>query len=383
MTCELEVGGDDRARRRPAPPRRAAVRAQRHRLPPRHLPRPRRHRRGVPRLRGRHRDPDRVVRRHHRGDVRDRSAARQDQAHASSARRSSRPRTTRRRRTRCKRAVEQHPRRAQGPARGAGHRRASCSSASASSSAPCTTSSRSSRWGFCSGIENYSRHLSGRAARRAAADPDRLLPRRLPAVRRRVAPDRAADRRACSTATASRKETLVEYGFRLPSAIDNRPLRFDEWRSARQAGDLRLGDARRLGAGRGPGRRRRADHPADRAARSRDRGPPGRPTRSTTCSARSASASRKGERVLVTTLTKRMAEDLTEYYARDRRQGALPALRHRHARAHPDHPRPAPRRVRRARRHQPAARGPRHPRGVAGRASSTPTRKASCARRAR
>ena len=46
----------------------------------------------------------------------------------------------------------------------------------------------------------------------------------------------------------------------------------------------------------------------------RDRGAPGRAARSTTCSARSASASAQSERVLVTTLTKRMAEDLTEYY---------------------------------------------------------------------
>ena len=68
-------------------------------------------------------------------------------------------------------------------------------------------------------------------------------------------------------------------------------------------------------------------------------------------------ASSANERVLVTTLTKRMAEDLTDYLQRDRRQGALPALGHRDARAGRDHPRPAPGRVRRARRHQPAARG--------------------------
>ena len=41
----------------------------------------------------------------------------------------------------------------------------------------------------------------------------------------------------------SRKETLVEYGFRLPSALDNRPLRFDEWEATRAADDLRVGDA--------------------------------------------------------------------------------------------------------------------------------------------
>ena len=163
----------------------------------------------------------------------------------------------------------------------------------------------------------------------------------------------------------SRKETLVEFGFRLPSALDNRPLRFDEWRAARAA--RRSTSRRRRPTGsstqakgvvveqiirptglldpevevrpvahqvddllaeireRTATRRARAGHHADQA---HGRGP---------------------DRVL----------------PRDRRQGPLPALRRRHARAHPDHPRSAARRVRRARRHQPAARGPRHPRGLA------------------
>ena len=42
----------------------------------------------------------------------------------------------------------------------------------------------------------------------------------------------------------SRKEVLVAYGFRLPSALDNRPLNFEEWEAARRPGRLRLGDAR-------------------------------------------------------------------------------------------------------------------------------------------
>ena len=67
--------------------------------------------------------------------------------------------------------------------------------------------------------------------------------------------------------------------------------------------------------------------------------------------------------------------------ARVRVPGALPALGDRHDRAHPDHPRPAARRVRRARRREPAARGARPAGGVAGRRSSTPTRRASCAAR--
>ena len=85
--------------------------------------------------------------------------------------------------------------------------------------------------GFCKGIENYSRVLSGREPGSAPFTPDRLLPRgllcclwdesheTLPQVRGMYAGDRA------------RKEMLVDYGFRLPSAFDNRPLNFDEFYS--------------------------------------------------------------------------------------------------------------------------------------------------------
>ena len=69
-----------------------------------------------------------------------------------------------------------------------------------------------------------------------------------------------------------------------------------------------------------------------------------------------------GYRVLVTTLTKRMAEDLTEYLHEHGINVRYMHSRHRHPRAHRDHPRPAPGRVRRAGRHQPAARGPGHSR---------------------
>ncbi len=113
----------------------------------------------------------------------------------------------------------------------------------------------------------------------------------------------------------SRKETLVEFGFRLPSALDNRPLRFDEWEARRAADDLRLGDAGRVRA-----RRRRRAWSSSRSSGRR------------ACSIRRSRCGRSasqvddllgeirervkaGERVLVTTLTKRMAEDLTEYYA--------------------------------------------------------------------
>ena len=112
----------------------------------------------------------------------------------------------------------------------------------------------------------------------------------------------------------SRKEALVEYGFRLPSAFDNRPLTFDEFTAA--VGQVLYVSATPAAyelekAGR---RRRRADHPADRASPT----PPSRSappaSRSTTSWRRSGLRAERDERVLVTTLTKRMAEDLTQYY---------------------------------------------------------------------
>ena len=112
----------------------------------------------------------------------------------------------------------------------------------------------------------------------------------------------------------SRKEVLVDYGFRLPSALDNRPLNFAEW-------EARVGQVVFVSATPGPyelaqvaGRRRRADHPADRAHRSADRRAAGQGAGRRPARRRFASASPASERVLVTTLTKRMAEDLTQYY---------------------------------------------------------------------
>ena len=167
--------------------------------------------------------------------------------------------------------------------------------------------------GYCHGIENYARHLTGRAARRAAADAARLSAARRADDRRREPPDGAAgsrhvSRRSIAQGSAGRLRVPAAVGARQPSA---------ELRGvggARQSAAVRLGDARAVRAAPGRRRRRRADHPADRAGRS------GRSTcgrcagRSTICSPRSATARRGGERVLVTTLTKRMAEDLTQYY---------------------------------------------------------------------
>ncbi|HMG57251.1 MAG TPA: excinuclease ABC subunit UvrB, partial [Kofleriaceae bacterium] len=166
--------------------------------------------------------------------------------------------------------------------------------------------------GFCSGIENYSRHLTGRSV----GDPpptlmdyfadDYLL---IVDESHQTVPQIGA----MYTGDRSRKETLVEFGFRLPSALDNRPLRFDEWRErARQTiyvsatpADWELGEAKGVVVEqiiRPTGLldpqvevRPVAHQVDDLLAEIRDR-------------------TSRGDKILVTTLTKRMAEDLTEYY---------------------------------------------------------------------
>ena len=118
---------------------------------------------------------------------------------------------------------------------------------------------------------------------------------------------------ACIRGDFRRKATLAEYGFRLPSCMDNRPLRFEEWDTMRPQtvavsatpGAWELNESRR--------RVRRAGDPPDRADRSAGRHPPGahagrRPRRRGP-----RDRAQAGYRSLVTVLTKRMAEDLTEY----------------------------------------------------------------------
>ena len=219
--------------------------------------------------------------------------------------------------------------------------------------------------GSCAGIENYSRWLTGR---KPGEPPPTLF---------EYVPDHALVFIDESHVTVPqiggmyrgdfrRKATLAEYGFRLPSCMDNRPLRFEEWdmmrpqsvavsatpsaweleqsggvfveqvirptglidppvevRPARTQVDDVIGEVRAVAA-KGY---RSARHRADQA---HGRGPDRVP-------------------------------------ARAGHPRALHAFRHRHAGAHRDHPRPAARRLRRAGRHQPAARGPRHSRMRAGR----------------
>ncbi|MFQ5818312.1 MAG: excinuclease ABC subunit UvrB [Terriglobia bacterium] len=167
--------------------------------------------------------------------------------------------------------------------------------------------------GYCHGIENYSRHLSGRLP---GEPPPTLLDyfpsdfllfideshQTVPQVRGMYEGDR------------SRKQTLVNYGFRLPSALDNRPLRFDEfWHRVNQViyvsatpGDYEL--------------TRAAGVVVEQIVRPTGLVDPAvevRPVRGQVDGLLGEIRQRtqRGERVLVTTLTKRMAEDLATYYA--------------------------------------------------------------------
>ncbi|GAP63537.1 excinuclease ABC subunit B [Ardenticatena maritima] len=166
--------------------------------------------------------------------------------------------------------------------------------------------------GYCSGVENYSRHLSGREP---GSTPWTLLDyfpddflivideshMTIPQIRGMYNGDR------------SRKETLVEYGFRLPSALDNRPLTFEEF-------EQHIHQAIYVSATPGPYELEKSEQIVEQIIR-----PTGildpvihvRPTQGqiddlvAEINARRA----RGERTLVTTLTKRMAEDLADYLA--------------------------------------------------------------------
>ena len=144
--------------------------------------------------------------------------------------------------------------------------------------------------GFCKGIENYSRHLSGRQPGEPPPTLIDYLPSRalmfideshvtIPQVGGMYKGDRA------------RKENLVNYGFRLPSALDNRPLRFDEFeRLLPQTIFVSATPAEYEQNARGTGGR--AGGAADGPRRPGARGAPGARRRSTTCCRRSTCASR-------------------------------------------------------------------------------------------
>jgi excinuclease ABC subunit B len=164
--------------------------------------------------------------------------------------------------------------------------------------------------GYCSGIENYSRYLSGRAPGEAPPTLfDYLPPEALliideshvtvPQIGGMYRGDRA------------RKETLVNYGFRLPSALDNRPMRFDEFIE-------RSPQTIYVSATPGPYEQEQADHIAEQVVRPTGLVDPEVEIRPVTHQVDDLLSEiqrviQKNQRILVTTLTKKMAEDLTDY----------------------------------------------------------------------
>src|SRR5262245_31144869 len=166
--------------------------------------------------------------------------------------------------------------------------------------------------GHCHGIENYSRHLSGR---RPGEPPPTLLDY-LPKDALVVVDEShqsVPQVRGMYHGDQQRKKTLVEYGFRLPSALDNRPLNFEEF-------EKRLGQVIYVSATPGPYELQKAGgvvveqviRPTGLMDPELDVRPVKGQVDDLLAEIRARAA--KGERVLVTTLTKRMAEDLTEYY---------------------------------------------------------------------
>jgi len=164
--------------------------------------------------------------------------------------------------------------------------------------------------GYCQGIENYSRYLSGRAP----GEPPPCLFDYLPANGLLVVDEShvtVPQLGGMYRGDRSRKETLVEYGFRLPSALDNRPLRFDEFEALAPQTLF-------VSATPGPYEREHSDAVVEQVVRPTGLVDPEvevRPAGSQVDDVLSEITKRVAvdERVLITTLTKRMAEDLTDY----------------------------------------------------------------------
>ncbi|MEZ5591894.1 MAG: excinuclease ABC subunit UvrB [Gammaproteobacteria bacterium] len=166
--------------------------------------------------------------------------------------------------------------------------------------------------GYCSGIENYSRHLSGR---QPGEPPPTLLDYLPPDALVFIDESHVTVPQlgGMYRGDRSRKETLVEYGFRLPSALDNRPLRFDEF-------EQRTTQIIFVSATPGPYENEHSDQVAEQVVRPTGLIDPElevRPAITQVDDLLSEIHLRVAveERVLVTTLTKKMAEDLTEYLA--------------------------------------------------------------------
>ena len=166
--------------------------------------------------------------------------------------------------------------------------------------------------GFCKGIENYSRHVSGRAP----GEPPPTLIDYLPPDALMIIDESHVtipQLGGMYRGDRSRKENLVEYGFRLPSALDNRPLRFDEFeRVTRRCVFVSATPAAYEAA-----HQAQVVEQVVRPTGLVDPHLEVRPAATQVDDLLSGINERvkKGERVLVTTLTKRMSEDLTEYLA--------------------------------------------------------------------
>src|SRR5216117_3684734 len=166
--------------------------------------------------------------------------------------------------------------------------------------------------GYCHGIENYARHLTGRAP----GEPPPTLLDYLPADALIVVDEShqtVPQVRGMYAGDRSRKEVLVAYGFRLPSALDNRPLNFEEW-------EERVHQVVHVSATPGPYELSKAGgvvvEQVIRPTGLMDPPIEVRPVRGQVDDLLKEIRDRaeRKERVLVTTLTKRMAEDLTAYY---------------------------------------------------------------------
>jgi excinuclease ABC subunit B len=166
--------------------------------------------------------------------------------------------------------------------------------------------------GYCHGIENYARHLTGRAP----GEPPPTLFDYLPSDALLIVDEShqtVPQIRGMYFGDRSRKEVLVAYGFRLPSALDNRPLNFDEW-------ERRAPQTVFVSATPGPYELAKAQgvvvEQIIRPTGLIDPPIEVRPVRGQVDDLLAEIRERvtRRERVLVTTLTKRMAEDLTQYY---------------------------------------------------------------------
>ncbi|HDZ57104.1 MAG TPA: excinuclease ABC subunit UvrB [Pseudomonas xinjiangensis] len=166
--------------------------------------------------------------------------------------------------------------------------------------------------GYCNGIENYSRYLSGRPIGEAPPTLFDYLPQNALLIidESHVSVPQVG---AMYKGDRSRKETLVEYGFRLPSALDNRPMRFDEWEAISPQAIF-------VSATPGPYEAEHAGRVVEQVVRPTGLVDPTIEVRPATTQVDDLLSEiglrvAQGDRILVTTLTKRMAEDLSDYLA--------------------------------------------------------------------